>query len=143
MTRFGCICNRTGILCTITGETRVDDDFLECRVEDAHDNLWRQIINQSKKRTVHTDEESDFWTYGMYDKKIVPLPPCIKVNLYSINEFEDYYGYMLYSTELSKYFLNLYRDMMKVCTSDAEIDKPDCATFFRREQSSSGHEKNL
>ena len=50
----------------------------------------------------------------MYDKEeLFRYRRVSKVNLYSINEFEDYYyGYMLYSTGLSEIFLN-YIGMMK------------------------------
>jgi len=98
-----------GYYCTITGETRVDDDFLE-RVESRMHELVEADLS-IKKRTVHTDEAIGlFGQYGMYDKEeLFRYRRVSKVNLYSINEFEDYYyGYMLYSTGYLKYF-KLYR----------------------------------
>ena len=60
-----------------------------------------------KKRTVHTDEAIGlFGQYGMYDKEeLFRYRRVSKVNLYSINEFEDYYyGYMVPDTGYLKYF---------------------------------------
>lgn len=91
-----------------------------------------------KKRTVHTDEAIGlFGQYGMYDKEeLFRYRRVSKVNLYSINEFEDYYyGYMLYSTGYLKYF-KLYRyDEGFVLQSQRLISRRPCH-IFRREQSS-------
>ena len=99
-----------GYYCTITGETRVDDDFLE-RVESRMHELVEADLS-IKKRTVHTDEAIGlFGQYGMYDKEeLFRYRRVSKVNLYSINEFEDYYyGYMVPDTGYLKYFsLHLY-----------------------------------
>ena len=99
-----------GYYCTITGETRVDDDFLE-RVESRMHELVEADLS-IKKRTVHTDEAIGlFGQYGMYDKEeLFRYRRVSKVNLYSINEFEDYYyGYMVPSAGYLKYFkLYLY-----------------------------------
>ena len=54
-----------------------------------------------------------FARYGMHDKeKLFAYRRVSKVNIYSINEFEDYYyGYMVPSTGYLKYFkLYLYDD---------------------------------
>ena len=103
-----------GYYCTITGETKVDDDFLE-RVESRMHELVEADLS-IKKRTVHTDEAIGlFGQYGMYDKEeLFRYRRVSKVNLYSINEFEDYYyGYMLYSTGYLKYF-KLYLSQIKL-----------------------------
>ena len=99
-----------GYYCTITGETRADDDFLE-RVESRMHELVEADLS-IKKRTVHTDEAIGlFGQYGMYDKEeLFRYRRVSKVNLYSINEFEDYYyGYMVPDAGCLKYFsLHLY-----------------------------------
>ena len=99
-----------GYYCTITGETRVDDDFLE-HVESRMHELVEADLS-IKKRTVHTDEAIGlFGQYGMYDKEeLFRYRRVSKVNLYSINEFEDYYyGYMVPDTGyLRNFSLHLY-----------------------------------
>ena len=85
-----------------------------------------------KKRTVHTDEAIGlFGQYGMYDKEeLFRYRRVSKVNLYSINEFEDYYyGYMLYSTGYLKYF-KLYRYDEGFVLQMPEIDKPETVPHF-------------
>ena len=65
-----------------------------------------------KKKTIHTDDAIElFHRHGMYDKeKLFEYRRVSKVNIYSINEFEDYYyGYMVPDTGYLKYFsLHLY-----------------------------------
>lgn len=59
------------------------------------------------KRTVHTDEAvSLFAEHGMYDKeKLFGFRRVSKVNLYRMNEFEDYYyGYMVPDASYLSYF---------------------------------------
>ena len=120
-----------GYYCTITGETRVDDDFLE-RVESRMHELVEADLS-IKKRTVHTDEAIGlFGQYGMYDKEeLFRYRRVSKVNLYSINEFEDYYyGYMLYSTGYLKYF-KLYQYDEGFVLQMPEIDKPEIVPHFQ------------
>lgn len=99
-----------GYYCTITGETRVDDDFLESVESRMHELVEADL--SIKKRTVHTDEAIGlFGQYGMYDKEeLFRYRRVSKVNLYSINEFEDYYyGYMVPDTGyLRNFSLHLY-----------------------------------
>lgn len=79
----------------------------------------------------------------MYDKEeLFRYRRVSKVNLYSINEFEDYYyGYMLYSTGYLKYF-KLYRYDEGFVLQMPEIDKPgDRATFSGENKVLSGHER--
>ncbi len=65
-----------------------------------------------RKRSVHTDDAiALFRQHGMYDKeRLFEYRRVSKVNIYSMNEFEDYfYGYMVPSAEYLKYFkLYLY-----------------------------------
>ena len=64
------------------------------------------------KRSIHTDSAVElFHRHGMYDKeRLFEYRRVSKVNIYSINEFEDYYyGYMVPDTGCLKYFsLHLY-----------------------------------
>ena len=51
-----------------------------------------------RKRSVHTDDAiALFRQHGMYDKeRLFEYRRVSKVNIYSMNEFEDYfYGYMV------------------------------------------------
>ncbi len=60
-----------------------------------------------QKRCIDTGEAVElFHKYGMYDKeRLFAYRRVSKVNLYSINEFEDYfYGYMVPDTGYLKYF---------------------------------------
>ncbi len=65
-----------------------------------------------KKRSVSTDKAIElFKNHKMYDKeKLFKFRRSSRVNLYSINKYEDYYyGYMVPSTKYLKYFkLHLY-----------------------------------
>lgn len=64
-----------------------------------------------KKRVVSTDDAVElFAKHRMHDKeRLFRYRRVSTVNIYSINEFEDYfYGYMVYSTGYLKYF-ELYR----------------------------------
>ena len=73
---------------------------------------WQIWIFQSGRDAVHTDEAVEmFRKYGMKDKeRLFRYRRVSTVNIYSINEFEDYYyGYMVPSTGYLKYFkLYLY-----------------------------------
>ena len=64
------------------------------------------------KRTIHTDDAvALFRQHGMHDKeRLFEYRRVSKVNIYSMNEFEDYYyGYMVPSAGYLKYFeLYLY-----------------------------------
>ena len=63
------------------------------------------------KKSVNTDDAiASFRQHGMYDKeKLFTYRRVSKVNIYSMNEFEDYYyGYMVPSAGYLKYF-KLYK----------------------------------
>ncbi|XCP87045.1 nucleoside kinase [Roseburia hominis] len=99
-----------GYYCTVKGNVLLDQEFLD-RVE----KRMREIVEQDMpfgKRTIHTDEAiALFNKHGMRDKeKLFNYRRVSKVNIYSLNEFEDYYyGYMVPSTGYLKYFkLHLY-----------------------------------
>ncbi len=73
------------------------------------------------KKSVNTDDAiAHFARYGMHDKeRLFAYRRVSKVNIYSINEFEDYYyGYMVPSTGYLKYF-KLYPYDDGICAPDA------------------------
>ena len=90
---------------TIQGSVKPDGPFLE-RVE----ARMRQMVEEDlpiQKRSIHTDEAIElFHRHGMYDKeRLFKYRRVSKVNIYSLNEFEDYYyGYMVPSAGYLKYF---------------------------------------
>ena len=67
-----------------------------------------------EKRSIHTTDAVElFRKHGMFDKqRLFEYRRVSKVNIYSINEFEDYYyGYMVPNAGCLKYFsLHLYDD---------------------------------
>ncbi len=100
-----------GYYCTIEGEYSLTEDFLN-RVE----SRMQMLVDADlpiKKRAIGTDEAiSLFRQYGMYDKeKLFKYRRVSKVNMYSMNEFEDYYyGYMVPSAGYLRYFrLQMYK----------------------------------
>ena len=99
-----------GYYCTVEGNVRVDEAFLE-RVDSRMRELSEQRIPIGK-RSIHTEEAvALFHRHGMYDKeRLFEYRRVSKVNIYNINEFEDYYyGYMVPDAGCLKYFsLHLY-----------------------------------
>lgn len=99
-----------GYYCTVEGSVALDEAFLK-KVSDRMKELSGQRI-RIDKRSVHTDDAVDlFHRHGMYDKeRLFEYRRVSKVNIYSINEFEDYfYGYMVPDAGCLKYFsLHLY-----------------------------------
>ena len=101
-----------GYYCTIEGNVVLDQQFLDQEEARMHQMVEADLpIN---KKSVNTDDAiATFARYGMHDKeKLFAYRRVSKVNIYSINEFEDYYyGYMVPSTGYLKYFkLYLYDD---------------------------------
>ena len=101
-----------GYFFKIKGSVVLDESLLK-QVKERMNELVKQNIS-IMKRSVNTDDAITlFHNHKMYDKeKLFRYRRVSKVNIYSINEFEDYYyGYMLYSTGYLKYFdLYLYED---------------------------------
>ena len=99
-----------GYYCKVKGEVIVNQDFLD-RVKDRMLELVKEDI-PFKKRSIHTDDAILlFQGHRMYDKeRLFQYRRVSRVNIYSLNEFEDYYyGYMVPSTGILKYFeLYLY-----------------------------------
>ena len=101
-----------GYYCTIEGNVVLDQQFLDQVEARMHQMVEADLpIN---KKSVNTDDAiATFARYGMHDtEKLFAYRRVSKVNIYSINEFEDYYyGYMVPSTGYLKYFkLYLYDD---------------------------------
>ena len=99
-----------GLYCTVEGKVTVDQAFLD-KVEER----MRELVERDmpiRKRSVNTDDAiAMFEKHGMYDKeRLFRYRRVSSVNIYSINEFEDYfYGYMVPSAGYLKYFkLYLY-----------------------------------
>lgn len=99
-----------GYYCTVEGEVKLTEEFLEkvsCRMRELTEEKMK-----IDKRSIHTDDAIEmFHRYGMYDKeKLFRYRRVSKVNIYSMNEFEDYYyGYMVPDAGCLKYFsLHLY-----------------------------------
>lgn len=99
-----------GYYCTVEGNITLNQEFLD-RVE----ARMREMVEMDmpiEKRTVHTDDAiALFHQHGMYDKeRLFEYRRVSRVNMYSMNEFEDYfYGYMVPSAGYLRYFkLYLY-----------------------------------
>ncbi|WP_334159669.1 nucleoside kinase [Muricomes intestini] len=99
-----------GYYCTVEGNVKLDQDFLEL-VAARMKNLVENRI-PIEKRSIHTNEAVElFRKHGMYDKeRLFEYRRVSKVNIYRMNEFEDYYyGYMVPDTGYLKYYsLYLY-----------------------------------
>ena len=99
-----------GYYCTVENGREVNQEFL-----DLVKSRMLELVAESipiKKRSIHTDEAIRlFRKHGMHDKeKLFGYRRVSKVNIYSMNEFEDYYyGYMVPNASYLKYFeLHLY-----------------------------------
>ena len=94
-----------GYYCKVTGQVTVDQNFLG-QVKERMLELVKEDI-PFKKRSIHTDDAvALFRGHRMYDKeRLFRYRRVSRVNIYSLNEFEDYYyGYMVPSTGVLKYF---------------------------------------
>lgn len=93
-----------GYYCTVRN-VLVDQSFL-----DNVKNRMLEMVAEAmpiKKRSVHTDEAIvQFGKHGMHDKeKLFEYRRVSSVNIYSMNEFEDYYyGYMVPDASYIAYF---------------------------------------
>lgn len=101
-----------GYYCTVSGGIECNQEFLD-RVKA---RMMEMVESKMpiKKRTIHTDEAvALFRKHGMRDKeRLFEYRRVSKVNIYSMNEFEDYYyGYMVPDASYLPYFeLYLYGD---------------------------------
>lgn len=99
-----------GYYCTMDADFSLTRSFLD-QVEER----MRTMVEEDmpvRKRTIHTDDAvALFRRHGMHDKeRLFEYRRVSKVNIYSMNEFEDYYyGYMVPSAGYLRYFaLYLY-----------------------------------
>jgi len=120
-----------GYFCMIDGAVKVDQDFLN-RVE----HRMREMVAEKmpiKKRAVSTPDAIElFEKHGMYDKKkLFEYRRVSSVNIYSINEFDDYfYGYMVPDTSYLPYFsLHLYDEGFVI--QMPQPDKPSEVPEFK------------
>lgn len=99
-----------GYYCIVEGDVCITQEILDKVTRRMQEMVAMKM--PIKKRSVHTDEAvALFDKYGMNDKKrLFEYRRVSKVNLYSMNEFEDYYyGYMVPDASYLKYFaLHLY-----------------------------------
>lgn len=94
-----------GYYCTAQGSFTLDGGLLS-RVEQEMRRMAEEDM-PIRKRSVRTDEAVElFHKYGMYDKEeLFRYRRVSRVNIYRMNEFEDYnYGYMVPSARYLKYF---------------------------------------
>ena len=101
-----------GLYCEIKGDVILNEALIE-KIKHRMEELRIKNI-PIEKRSVNTEDAiALFHKHKMYDKeKLFRYRRVSKVNLYRINEFEDYYyGYMVPSTGYLKYYdLHLYGD---------------------------------
>lgn len=123
-----------GYYCTVSGGVTVDQTFL-----DAVKARMLEMVAEAmpiKKRTIHTDEAIKlFRKHGMHDKeKLFGYRRVSKVNIYSMNEFEDYYyGYMVPDASYLAYFdLFLYGEGFVI--QMPEVDAPTVVPPFKPHQ---------
>lgn len=99
-----------GYYCTLDGDLKLDQKFLDQVDARMHELADARI--PIEKRSVHTSDAVDlFRKHGMYDKeRLFGYRRVSKVNIYRMNEFEDYYyGYMVPDSGYLKHFaLYLY-----------------------------------
>ena len=114
-----------GLYCTVEGDIVPDQEFLNCVEARMMDMVEADM--PICKRTVHTDDAiALFGQHGMYDKeRLFTYRRVSKVNIYSMNEFEDYYyGYMVPSAGYLRYFkLYLYDEGFVIQMPDQSSPK--------------------
>ncbi len=94
-----------GYFCTVHGDVELNQAFLErVKMRMLEMVAEKMPIN---KRTVHTEDAiAIFHKHGMHDKeRLFEYRRVSKANIYSMNEFEDYYyGYMVPDASYLAYF---------------------------------------
>lgn len=115
----------SGYYFTMDGSEALNEEFL-AKVKTKMGEIVDARI-PVKKRSVSTDEAISLFHYhGMYDKeKLFRYRRCSRVNIYSIENFEDYfYGAMACDTGYIRYFdLKLYDEGFVLMLPDAK--EPD------------------
>lgn len=117
-----------GVFCTVEGDVELTEGFLK-DVEKRMRQLAKEQI-PIMKRSVNTNEAvRRFREHKMYDKeRLFSYRRVSKVNIYSINEFEDYYyGYMVPNTGYLQWFsLHLFEGgfVLQMPTAKAPEEVP-------------------
>ena len=94
-----------GIYGEVVGDVTVDETLLNAVRDEMRSLVEKQI--PLMKRSINTDEAIElFRGHGMHDKEqLFQFRRASRVNIYSIEHFEDYYyGYMVHDTGYIKYF---------------------------------------
>ena len=94
-----------GLYCTMHDGREITQEFLDAVKARMHELVEQKILIH--KRNVNTDKAIElFRRHGMHDKeKLFYYRRVSRVNIYNIEEFEDYYyGYMVPDTGYLKYF---------------------------------------
>ncbi len=88
-----------GYYCSVKGNVKVDDKFISL-VKARMDEIVKADYPIIKESVSTSDAVASFEKHGMYDKeKLFRYRRSSKVNVYSLDGFEDYYyGYMVPST---------------------------------------------
>ena len=124
-----------GLYCTIHGDIKVTEKLLS-RIKEHMLELVEADIPIVKKSWNTDDAISRFHEWGMYDKeKLLRYRRVSSVNIYSIQEFEDYfYGYMVPSTGYLKVFdLSAY-DEGFILGLPSQMNPNELADFVPRDK---------
>lgn len=119
-----------GIYVEASGAFSIDEELISRIKERMHELAEADM--PIKKRTVPTDDAIEiFAKHNMHDKeRLFRYRRVSSVNIYSINEFEDYfYGYMVYSTGYLKYF-ELYKYDNGLVLQLPEVKNPKLVPKF-------------
>ena len=94
-----------GYYCTLEGDVNVDGTFVY-KVRNRMKELSDKKLLIGKESIKTSEAINRFKEYGMHDKeRLFEYRRVSKVNIYNINDFEDYYyGYMVPDTSYLKYF---------------------------------------
>lgn len=132
-----------GLYCTMHDGREITQEFLDAVKARMHELVEQRILIH--KRNINTDKAIElFRRHGMHDKeKLFYYRRVSRVNIYNIEEFEDYYyGYMVPDTGYLKYFDLLLYDkgfvlMMPNCHHSTTIGefKPHEKLFRVMEES--------
>ena len=120
-----------GYYCTIEGNLTLNQELLE-QVEARMLEMVEMDMPIGKRSINTADAVALFGQHGMYDKeKLFKYRRVSKVNIYNMNEFEDYfYGYMVPSAGYLKYFkLHLYDEGFVIQMPD--MKEPEVVPEFK------------
>ena len=132
-----------GYYCTMQGKVKLTQEFLD-QVKNSMQELAKAALPIEKKTENTYEARRKFNEYRMYDKsELLRYRRASKVNLYSLEKFEDYfYGYMLPDTSYLKHFdLKLFLDgFVLLFPSGYEpeklpVFKPDLKIFHVQKES--------